>query len=190
VDAESRGCLGTVYGIVSAFLTERGLLDEVKAKLTAPSRKILEKPPFAFAWQDSAPLEEIEKVLYARSPELVADLGHAAGKQLSGTLVAPVLKMALSMFGQTPGSMFGHLDRFFSMVVRGFSFQYEPNTAKDGTVVARIEGSGIHRSLFEQIRGNLRTVFDLCNAKGSVGAVEVLRHDDKGAEIRVAVSWQ
>jgi hypothetical protein len=78
-----------IYRIVIDFLTERGLLDEVKAKLTPSSRKVLEKPPFPFAWQDSAPLEEIERVLYARSPDLVVDLGHAAGQQLSSTLVAP-----------------------------------------------------------------------------------------------------
>ena len=110
MSSDARSCLGTVYRVVLDFLTERGLLEEVKARLTAPSRKVLEKLPFAFAWQDSGPLEEMEKVLYARSPDLVADLGHAAGRQLSGTLVAPVLKMALSLFGQTPGSMFGHLD--------------------------------------------------------------------------------
>jgi hypothetical protein len=189
MSSDARGCLGTVYKVVVDFLSERGLLEEVKAKLTTSSRKMLEKPPFAFAWQDSGPLEEIEKVLYARSPELVVDLGHAAGDQLSETVVAPVLKMALSLFGQTPGSMFGHLDRFFAMVVRGFSFEYQPNTAKTGTVVARIEGSGVHASLFEQIRGNLLTVYDLCKAKGSVGAVEVVRHDHTGAEIRLLVRW-
>jgi len=188
--ADARGCLGTVYRVTIDFLTERGLLEEVKAKVSPGARKMLEKPPFAFAWQDAAPLEEIEKVLHARSPELVADLGHAAGRQLSGTLVAPVLKMALSMFGQTPGSMFGHLDRFFSMVVKGFSFEYQPGSEKDGTVLARIDGGGIHHSIFEQIRGNLRTIYDLCNAKGFVGAPQVVRHDSGGAEIRLPVRWE
>src|SRR5712664_3392690 len=160
MSADARGCLGTVYRLVSDFLTERGLLEEIK------------------------------RVLYARSPDLVADLGHAAGKQFSTTLVAPVLKMALSLFGQTPASMFGHLDRFFSMVVRGFSLQYEPGTAKQGAVVARIEGGEIHRSLFEQIRGNLLTIYDLCNVNGSVGDAEILRFDAAGAEIRLPVRWE
>ena len=67
MSADARGCLGTVYRLVSDFLTERGLLEEIKAKLTAPSRKLLEKPPFAFAWQASAPLEEIERVSIVRA---------------------------------------------------------------------------------------------------------------------------
>src|SRR6266481_6282797 len=187
--SEERGCLGTVYGITSTFLRERQLLDDVKARLSPSSRRVLEKPPFALSWQPSAPLEEIEKLLFAKSPELVVELGHAAGRQLSGTLVAPVLKMALSMFGQTPATMFGHLDRFFSMAVRGFGFQYEPSGASAGVVQVRIEGGPVHRSLFEQVRGNLMTVYDLCKVKGTVGLAEVLRHDETGAEIRMAVSW-
>ena len=187
--SEERGCLGTVYGITSTFLRERQLLDDVKARLSPSSRRVLEKPPFALSWQPSAPLEEIEKLLYARSPELVVELGYAAGRQLSGTLVAPVLKMALSMFGQTPATMFGHLDRFFSMAVRGFNFQYEPRGDKDGVVRVRIEGGQVHRSLFEQVRGNLLTVYDLCSVIGEVGSAEILRQDAAGAEIRLPVRW-
>ena len=186
---EERGCLGTVYGITSAFLRERQLLDDVKARLSPSSRRVLEKPPFALSWQPSAPLEEIEKLLFAKSPELVVELGHAAGRQLSGTLVAPVLKMALSMFGQTPATMFGHLDRFFSRAVRGFNFQYEPRGDKDGVVRVRIEGGQVHRSLFEQVRGNLLTVYDLCSVIGEVGSAEILRQDAAGAEIRLPVRW-
>ena len=85
--------------------------------------------------------------------------------------------------------MFGHLDRFFSMAVRGFSFQYEPQGDKAGAVQVRIEGGQIHRSLFEQVRGNLLTVYDLCSVKGSVGSAEILRHDAAGAEIRLPVRW-
>ncbi len=45
MSVDARGCLGTVYRLVSDFLIARGLLEEIKTKLTAPSRKMLEKPP-------------------------------------------------------------------------------------------------------------------------------------------------
>jgi len=57
-------------------------------------------------------------------------------------------------------------------------------------MVARIEGGEIHRSLFEQIRGNLLSIYDLCNVKGSVGDAEILRLDGAGAEIRLPVRWE
>ena len=184
--------LGSILRITGEWLSERGLLAHVKEKVSPATLKVLEKPPFSFAWHDSAPLEEVERVLYTlpKGRQLCMDLGHAAGRQLSGTVVAPVVKMALSLFGQTPSTIFENLDRFFSMVVRGFSFRYEPATAKTGTVIATIDGAGVHESLFQQIRGNLMTVYDLCSARGAVGEVMVMRHDGRGAEVRVPVRWE
>ena len=120
----SRAALGCVYRITADFLEKRGLMEKVKTQLSPPSRKVLDKLPFAFAWQDYSPLEEIERVLHQYSPQLADDLGYAAAEYLSGTVVAPVLKMAFSLFGRTPAALFGNLDRFYSMVVRGFSFRF------------------------------------------------------------------
>ena len=188
--ADTRGCLGSVYRITGAFLAERGLLEDVKPRLSPSSQRLLDKPPFPFAWQDSAALEEIEELLYARSRDLVVDLGHAAGQQLSNSLVAPVLKMAMKMFGQTPASLFEHLDRFFAMVVRGFTFGYESSSSSNGVVTARIDGGDVHPSLFEQLRGNLLTIFDLCSVRGTVDPADVVRHDALGAEVRFQVRWE
>ncbi len=177
--------------MTAQYLAERGVFEDVKAKASPETRQLLEKVPFAFAWQDNAPLEEIERILDGMpgGSELCVGLGYAAGRQLSGSVIEPVLKLALSLFGQTPASVFGNLDRFFSMVVRGFSFRYEENARRGGVVYAEIEGGGIHRSLFNQIRGNLLTVFDLCGVKGSVDEPQVLRHDAVGALVSLAVRW-
>jgi hypothetical protein len=98
--------------------------------------------------------------------------------------------MAMSLFGKTPATMFANLDRFFSMVVRGFTFTYETGSAKDGVVLVEIAGGQVHLSLFEQLRGNLRTIFDLCGVQGSIAAAEVVRRDDEGAQIRIPVRWE
>ncbi|MCA1828937.1 MAG: hypothetical protein ABR567_13390 [Myxococcales bacterium] len=187
---ESRGCLGTVYRVTADFLVERKLLDEVKAKLSPASRRMLEKLPFPFAWQDAAALEEIERLLYAKSPQLATDLGFAAAKYLSGSVVAPVLKMATSLFGRTPDAFFRNLDRFFSMVVRGFDFRYEADGEKRGKVIARIHGGPVHPSLFQQLKGNLGMLFPLSGATGSVEEPLVLRSDDAGAEVVLGVRWE
>jgi hypothetical protein len=188
----ARGCLGTVYRVTAEFLAERAVIEEVKAKASPDTRKLLEKLPFGFAWQDGAPLEEIERILYAMpgGRELCVELGHAAGRQLSSTMIKPVLKMALSLFGQTPASLIANLDRFFSMVVRGFAFRYEERAPREGVVYAQIEGGGIHESLFDQLRGNLLTVFDLCGVIGRVGEPEVVHRDDAGALVSLPVQWE
>lgn len=186
---DKRGCLGAVYRITGEFLEKRGLKGEVMARLTPDSRKLLEKPPFPFSWHDSAALEEIERVLHERSPQLAAELGYAAADYLSNTLVAPVFKMAVTLFGKSPDALFGNLDRFYSMAVRGFSFRYEPRGQTQGTVFVQISGGRPHESLFQQIRGNLKVMYNLTGNKGTVGEPSVLRSDDSGAEVSLPVAW-
>jgi hypothetical protein len=187
--SENRAVIGTVYRITAEFLDERGLTTEVKEKLSAASRKVLEKPPFPFAWQDYTALEEIEQILYAKSPQLAADLGFAAAKLLSGSMIAPVLKAATSLFGATPDSFFNNLDRFFAMVVRGFSFTYESQGQKRGRVVAKISGGRPHPSLFQQLKGNLAILYPIAGATGVVDEPVLLGSDESGAEIALGVRW-
>ncbi|HUJ27083.1 MAG TPA: hypothetical protein VLW85_13750 [Myxococcales bacterium] len=187
---ESRAALGAVYRVTSDFLNERGLMADMKASLSQPSRAVLDKLPFAFSWQPYAALEEIETRLYAKSPQLSADLGFYAAKFLSGSVVAPVFKMALSLFGRTPDAIYGNLDRFFSMVVRGFNFRYEGGGEKQGRVVVSIEGGPVHPSLFQQIKGNLAMMYGICDADGTVDEPQVIRSDGEGAEIALGVHWK
>ena len=187
--SETRGCLGMVYRITAEFLEKRGLKEEVTAQLPPALRRFVEKPPFPFSWQEYSALEEIEKALYDRGSHLAADLGFAAAENLSGTLVAPVFKMAVSLFGGTPDELFRNLDRFFAIVVRGFTFRYEPGGARDGRVIVQIAGGPVHESLFQQLKGNLRIMYNLCGATGTVGEPSVLRSDGEGAEVALRVSW-
>jgi len=64
-----------------------------------------------------------------------------------------------------------------------------PQDNRNLPVEVRIDGGQVHRSLFEQVRGNLLTIYDLCGVKGEVGSAEVVSHDAAGAEIRLAVRW-
>ncbi len=182
---ETRGCLGGVYRITREFLVDRGLLDEVKAKLSPASRAVLDKLPFPFAWQESAALEEIERVLYDKSAQLPVDLGYAAAKYFTDSIVAPVFRMAASLFGATPETTFGNLDRFFSMVVRGFEFRYERLGDRRGNVIVRIGGGPAHAALFQQLRGNLSMAFPLCSVEGTIGEAVVLGD----GEVSFPVSW-
>lgn len=188
---ERRACLGSVYRVTAEFLHQRGLAAEVVAKLPAGSRAFVERPPFSFGWQAYEPLEEIEKVLYAKSPDLVAELGGAAAKFFSGTVVAPGIQLAGALFGSRPESIFSNLDQFFSLVIRGFAFRYQPSGAKEGRVLVKIVGGSVHASLFQQIKGNLYVTYEIWPAKnGFVGEPEVLRSDATGAEIALAVGWE
>lgn len=191
-DGSERALLGSVYRITGEFLARRGLVEKIAPRLSPATRKLLDKPPFPFSWHGSEELEDIERALYILpgGPQLCADLGRAAGEQLSKSVIEPVFRMALSLFGKTPASLFDNLDRLFSMVARGFSFRYEASSPKSGLVTAQIAGSAVHPSLYEQLRGNLSTVFDLCGVQGTVEPGAVLAPGDATAQVRFAVRWE
>jgi hypothetical protein len=188
---ERRACLGSVYRVTADFLAERGLAADVIGQMPAHLRTLVEKPPFSFGWHDYRALEEIERILYGHSPGLPEDLGRAAARAFSRTILAPVISLAGALFGATPTSIFSNLDRFFSVVIRGFAFHYEASGAKEGRVFVTISGGAVHPSLFHQIKGNLHVVYEVAPARnGRVGEPEVLRSDATGAEISLAVGWE
>ena len=126
-----------------------------------------------------------------KGTDLCVDVGHWVSSRLtSGGIVEPVVRMALSLFGRTPATVFNNMDRFFAMAARGFSFRYEERTPSSGVTFAQLEGPGIPRASFEVTRGNLLTVFDLCRTPGTIAPPEVVRHDQAGALVSLAVQWQ
>jgi hypothetical protein len=190
-EEDIRGAIGMVYRITAEYLREKGLFEDVKAKASPSTREVLEKPPFPFAWRSQVMLEEIERILHAMpgGPQLCVGLGEAAAERLIHSVVEPVFRMAMTLFGATPESVFANLDRFYPMVVRGYTFRYESQDPRNGVVQAEIRGGGIHPSLFDQIRGNLTSVYSVLRTQGSVDEPAVLRHDDAGAVVRFGVRW-
>lgn len=188
--AEQRGFIGSVFRFTADWLAEKGLLGDVRAKASPTVRRILDQLPSAFSWQGPSELEEIQQIVYGLSPELCVDLGHTASSRLAGSIIRPVLQMAMTLFGTSPATVFGNLDRFYSMAARGFAFTYEERAKNHGIVQATIRGAGIPPASFEVTRGNLLTVFDLCSASGAISAPEVVRHDEAGAVVRFAVQWR
>jgi len=172
---ETRGYLGAAFRITIEFLKERGCTALVQAKVSAATKQLMEQPPFPFAWMPATPMDELESALSAVSGrEACVDLGLIAGRKLGGSVIQPVLKMATALFGNTPATVFQNLERFYSMVLKGMTFEYEATAPA---------------ALFDVTRGNLTYVFELCGVQGTVEPPEQLRIGDSGAEARYAVRW-
>jgi hypothetical protein len=185
-----RGYLASAFRITLDFLQQRGCTAQVKQKVSAATKQLMEKPPFLFAWMPAAPMDELEAAISTvAGREACVELGLIAGRKLGGSVVQPVLKMATVLFGNTPATVFQNLERFYSMVLKGMSFEYVPTGPREGTVHVRVAGTGIPAALFDVTRGNLTYVFELCGVQGTVAAPEEIRNGDSGAEARYAVRW-
>jgi hypothetical protein len=116
-------------------------------------------------------------------------LGLYAARKLGGSLIQPVLKFALQLFGNTPATLLANLDRFYPMVTRGLSYGYEPVSETEGVVILTAEGPGAPPALFDVTRGNLSYALEMTGATGTVAAHRVRSSDDKGTVVDYVVRW-
>ena len=135
-------------------------------------------------------MDDLESALLSVSgQQACADLGATAARKLGGSVIAPVLRMASALFGNTPAALFQNLDRFYPMVLKGMSFSYQPAGDRDGVVTASAAGPDVPAALFHVTRGNLTYIFELCGVSGTVVGPEDLRCDRQSGEARYRVRW-
>jgi hypothetical protein len=190
VPLSQRGYLGVAVKSAIEFIEQKGLTQKIKAEASPAARAQMEKPPTMMSWQDAAVLEEMETLVekHAGRDACVA-LGLYAARKLGGSLIQPVLKFALQLFGNTPATLLANLDRFYPMVTRGLSYGYEPVSETEGVVILTAEGPGAPPALFDVTRGNLSYALEMTGATGTVAAHRVRSSDDKGTVVDYVVRW-
>jgi hypothetical protein len=189
-DHGERGYLGSAFRVAVDFVHQRGCTALVKQRVSATTAELIDKPPFPFAWMPAAAMDELQSALSTvGGREACVDLGVTAGRKLGGSVIQPVLKMATALFGNTPATVFQNLERFYSMVLKGMTFEYEAVGPKEGLIRARVEGANVPAALFDVTRGNLSYVFELCGVNGTVSAPEDIRCDSAGGQARYKVQW-
>lgn len=185
-----RGYLGAAVKSAIEFIEQKGLTQKIKGDATPGTRAQMEKPPGLMTWQDSAVLDELETLLekYA-GREACVGLGLYAARKLGGSLIQPVLRFALQLFGNSPSTLLGNLDRFYPMVTRGLSYGYEPVSEREGVVILTAEGSRVPTALYDVTRGNLSYLLEMTGATGTVNPHRLRSSDDKGTVVDYVVRW-
>lgn len=185
-----RGYLGAAVKSAIEFMEQKGLTQKVKADASPAARANMDKPPSAMSWQDSAILDELETLIEKHGGrEACVGLGLYAGRKLGGSLIQPILRFALQLFGNSPSTLLGNLDRFYPMVTRGLSYGYEAISETEGVVILTAEGRGIPSALFDVTRGNLGYLLEMTGATGTVAPHRLRSSDDKTTVVDFVVRW-
>ncbi len=185
-----RGYLGSAFRLTLDLIDQKGWRDAIRAEAPPETARMMEKPPGPLSWIPAARLEDLEELVARHGGRDAAfELGLLAARNLGGSIVKPVIKFAVMLFGSTPDALFGNLDKLYSMVTRGLRFAWRGAGQKEGVVEAHFDGAGIRRSLFEVTRGNLQYILEVCGASGEVGAPQIVRHDERGAQVQFRVRW-
>ncbi|GAC1339744.1 MAG: hypothetical protein NVSMB23_09130 [Myxococcales bacterium] len=185
-----RGYLGAAVKSALEFIDQRGLTQAIRADASPAVRAQMDAPPGMMSWQDSAVLDELETLLARHAgAEACVSLGLYAARKLGGGLIQPVLRFALQLFGNSPATLLGNLDRFYPMVTRGLTYGYEAISETEGVVILTAEGAGIPPALFDVTRGNLGFLLEMTGATGTVAPPHVRSSDDQATVVDFVVSW-
>jgi hypothetical protein len=185
-----RGYLGVAVKSAIEFFEQKGLTQKIKADASAAVRAQMEKPPSLMSWQDSAVLDEMETLLEKHAGrEACVAMGLYAARKLGGSLIQPVLKFALQLFGNSPATLLANLDRFYPMVTRGLAYGYEPVSETEGVVILTADGPGIPSALFDVTRGNLSYVLEMTGASGAIAAHRLRSSDGKSTVVDYVARW-
>lgn len=186
-----RGYLGAAVRSAIEFIGQKGLTDRIRAEASPAALAAMDKMPAMMTWQDSPVLDELETLLARHAGrEACVELGLFAARKLGGSVVAPVLRFALQLFGNTPKTLFANLDRFYPMVTRGLSYGYEPVSDSEGVVVLNAEGPEVPPALYDVTRGNLMYMMELTGSSGTVAPPQVKSSDARGSVVQYAVRWE
>ncbi|MBS2023555.1 MAG: hypothetical protein JST92_14210 [Deltaproteobacteria bacterium] len=186
-----RRALGSFFRTLCAFVDKHRLGSVVRSKVSPATIKMMDNLPFAFRWVDSTAIDEIEAVLCeVGGPSLCRDLGMELSRSLGGTVVQPVLRAAFFLFGETPESVFGNLDRFFSPTVQGITFVWTPADGRTGLVRATFEGPDCPDGAVHALQGSLQWVFDeLLRKPGRVYQAKLIKRDHAATVVDYEVSF-
>jgi len=187
---QGRGYLGSAFRLTLELIERKGWSTAIRAEASPETAKLMDKPPTPLSWIPAERLEDLEELVARHGGrEAAFELGLAAARNLGGSVVKPVIKLALILFGATPDSLYGNLDRLYSMATRGLHFVWRDVERKSGVIEAQFEGGGVRESLFDVTRGNLQYVLEVCGTSGAVGMPQVVRHDDNGAVVCFQARW-
>jgi hypothetical protein len=89
----------------------------------------------------------------------------------------------------SPEPIFSNLDRFFSLITRGISFEWN-RTGKSGTVTARFEGPDLPEAPLHVLRGSLQFAFEVTTTTGSVSAPEIVEATPERTTVLYRVEWR
>ncbi len=190
--AAARQALGAFFRTLIDFVNEKGLLEQVRGKVSEETREKMLKPPSLLSWLDSKAIDEIEVAIgEVAGPAPLIEFGSRAARAFGGSMVQPVIRAAFLLFGETPAAAFANLDNFFTLATRGISFHWRKVTEKEGVVEARFAGTGTPQAAFHVLQGSLRFVFEISGAKGGeIDPFELVTDAGPGAAVvRYRVRW-
>jgi hypothetical protein len=144
---------------------------EALAAMRPETRAALERPQSA-PWHDGAlVIDAAEAVQRFAGDAGVEDMNYQAVKRSLGPLVAPFVKISLTLFGAQPGTIYARMNENLTTVMKGVRTEWvQAPGAKQGRLTIT-HPDDIRPIAWPSWTGSLRFTFDLCGVAGTITPV-------------------
>lgn len=183
-----REVIAAVFRAAIDYIGRKKRLEVVKLRVPEATALVIEKPPMPLRFMSAEHIDQLYIAYgeHATRRELV-DLGRHLSRATGTGAAAPVLKMALSLFGATPLSVFSNMDRFFSLATRGISFAWEQTGERSGHIDTVFAPGAPPPASATVLEGNLAYAFEMLGIE--TGVIENRQIFDDGHRVRVLARW-
>jgi hypothetical protein len=184
-----REVTATVLRGVIEELRDRGIYDEVRARVPLPVGQAMDKPGvMMLTWHRATVTDAIfETAAALRGREAVRAMGFSmmTGRGI-GSLLRPLLDMWLKVSNSGPEALFSRLDAASTVLMRGTTFGWIRRGDGAGTVTFACEdfAPDANWAFWE---GVLQYAFVLTHVEGNIGQA---RLTDGGRQCEIDAEWK
>lgn len=183
-----REVIAAVFRAALDYIGRKKRLEAVIQRVPEATARVIEKPPMPLRFMSAEHIDQVYVAYgeHATRRELV-ELGLHLSRATGTGAAAPVLKVALSLFGATPLSVFSNMDRFFSLATRGISFSWEQTGDSSGYVDTIFAPGAPPPASATVLEGNLAYTFEMLGVK--TGLIDNRQSFDGGHRVRLRAQW-
>lgn len=174
-----------VAGITRA-MRAAGLLEQVLAKVSPETRRIVDNP-YGARWHPARyGAELITAVLELAGPKAVEDLVFRVARESFGNIVGTMVRIAVSVADPSPSTVFSQIDRALASATQGIVATWEKTDDHSGTMHFEYPVVAPPFTDFTW-RGSLRFMFELAGVEGDIAPCE---RDDGGRTLHFPITWK
>lgn len=183
-----REVLAATFRAAVEHIERQNVLDHVRARVPEVTALLIEKPPMRFRFISSEHIDQLYEAYKEKTNRQgLVDLGVAIARGTSLSAAGPVVKMAVALFGANPASLFGNLDRFYSVATKGITFVWKQTGEREGIIDTHFEPGPPPTASATVLEGNLFYAYEVLGTE--TGVIEPHVALENGHLIRVRARW-
>jgi hypothetical protein len=167
------------------WLQSEGKHQAVRAKVSPPTGRLLDTPPLASSWMESAPLDEIVEQIEALDG--LAGVRRVAAMTLRDQIhpfMEPMVRGILRIIGTSPPAVYKRLGDLVKTVILDVEYQWTQSGVKSGTLNVKYpRGQNVPLRTFISGIAGFEKILVMCGAHGTVA--DPVRRGHNSADFKI-----